>query len=67
MFLANTRQYEKLNFTLDYEHFFHFGEVCRAILKKISQKKNDVGAPGGTFVCVTFRVPRGALASIFFR
>ena len=39
MFLANTRQYEKLNFTLEYEHFFHFGEVCRAILKKISQKK----------------------------
>ena len=65
MFLANTRQNEKLNFTLDFKHFFLFGEVCRAIWKKISPKKKDVSALGGTFVCVTLRVPRGALASIF--
>ena len=31
MFLANTRQNEKLNFTLDFKHFFLFGEVCRTI------------------------------------
>ena len=49
MFLANTRQNEKLNFTLDFKHFFLFGEVCRAIWKKISPKKKRCQCTGRNF------------------
>lgn len=65
MFLANTRQNEKLNFTLDFKHFFLFGLFVAQFKKNQPKKKKDVSALGGTFVCVTLRVPRGALASIF--
>lgn len=64
MFLANTRQNEKLNFKTSSTSFFSAKFVAR-FKKKSAQKKKDVSALGGTFVCVTLRVPRGALASIF--
>ena len=65
MFLANTRQNEKLNFTLDFKHSFFSAKFVARFKKNQPKKKKDVSALGGTFVCVTLRVPRGALASIF--
>lgn len=66
MFLANTRQNAKIEFYPRLQALLSFRRsLSRDLKKKSAQKKKDVSALGGTFVCVTLRVPRGALASIF--